>query len=380
MKPTLYIHIGRPKTGSSALQTFLYQNRTTLADRGICYPEVGRYQRASHKLSLLYLPRLPDSTVVKGITAESMYAELAREILDSGAASAVISSEHFWLINPKQLPALLQEQFDVRIVAYLRRQDDVLISSFIQEVKSGSLSIDVDLDAYTQDSRRLNLLDYEQVLQRWAAAFSQDNIIVRLYEDLAEEHGIECDFLSIIGQAEETGFKFSDVRRNVSPPLEVLRLVDELEGLDLDKISKRRLIALFSKASHVLDSREGTSASALLSTAQRRQILLKFEPSNVQLGQAFLSQPGSPFPGLVEVDEVQAANSKVGTLDVEQRSRLLTATVAEQQRQLGIIKNRLARAEEALGVDGGSRRREQQTHLSNSWLARLKRLLGIGPN
>jgi hypothetical protein len=376
MKPKLYLHIGRPKTGSTALQSFLYRNREVLARQGVCYPETGRYQRASHKLSLVYLPKLADSEAVKGISADKLYADLATEILNSGLGTAVISSEHFWLMNPKDIPASLREQFDIKIVAYVRRQDEVLVSSFIQEVKGGNLSIDIDLNDYISDNGRLNLLDYDQVLQRWAGVFGQQNIQVRLYETLAEQHGIERDLLQLIGVASVTDLIFSDIRRNVSPPLEVLRLIEELEGLDLDVFSKRRLIALFSKASHVLDDGEGTSATALFTLAQRQRVLSNFADSNSRLGQTFLDQPGSPFPEISAATAITTQTNAAGTLGTEQKIRLLTATIAEQQRQLEMLQNRLVRAEQALGVDGGSRRREPQTNVGNSLLVKLKRLLG----
>jgi len=376
MKPKLYLHIGRPKTGSTALQSFLHRNRRTLARQGLCYPETGRYQHASHKLSLVYLPKLPDSEAVEGIPASELYTDLASEILNSGLGNAVISSEHFWLMNPKDLPASLREQFDIQIVVYVRRQDDVLVSSFIQEVKGGNLSIDIDLNDYICDTGRLKLLDYDQVLQCWAGVFGQQNIQVRLYENLAELHGIERDFLQLIGVQPVSELVFSDIRRNVSPPLEVLRLVEELEELDLDSLSKRRLIALFSKASHVLGGNEGTSATALFTLAQRQQVLKHFADSNSRLGQIFLGQSGSPFPELSATTAETTQANAAGTLGSEQKVRLLTASIAEQQRQLEMLQNRLVRAEQALGVDRGNRRREPQTHVDNSVLVKLKRLLG----
>ncbi len=359
MKPELYIHIGRPKTGSTALQAFLHSNREALARQGVCYPETGRYQRASHKLSLVYLPKLPDSKVVKGVSADKLYSDLATEILNSGLGTAVISSEHFWLTNPKALPLILREQFDVHVVAFVRRQDDVLVSSFIQEVKGGHLSIDVDLDDYICNSGRLNLLDYDKVLQRWAGVFGQKNMQVRLYETLPEQHGIERDFLQLIGVESQSGMVFSDIRRNVSPPLEVLRLVEEMDGLDLDSSSKRRLTALFSKASLILDAGESTSATALFSLAQRRQVLANFADSNTRLGKNFLNQSGSPFPEISTATAVTTAPNATGALSVEQRTRLLAATIAEQQRQLVMLQIRLERAEQARAVDGASRRHEQ---------------------
>ncbi len=40
MEPTLYLHVGHPKTGSSYLQHNFYKNRDELHKQGICYPSV----------------------------------------------------------------------------------------------------------------------------------------------------------------------------------------------------------------------------------------------------------------------------------------------------------------------------------------------------
>ena len=37
-EPRLVVHVGQHKTGSKALQSFLYHNRRGLRDRGILYP------------------------------------------------------------------------------------------------------------------------------------------------------------------------------------------------------------------------------------------------------------------------------------------------------------------------------------------------------
>ena len=39
--PTLYLHIGTPKTGTTALQNFLPANEEVLEQHGICYPDFG---------------------------------------------------------------------------------------------------------------------------------------------------------------------------------------------------------------------------------------------------------------------------------------------------------------------------------------------------
>lgn len=40
MKNTLILHIGTPKTGTTAIQKFLYDNQTLLKEKGFFYPEI----------------------------------------------------------------------------------------------------------------------------------------------------------------------------------------------------------------------------------------------------------------------------------------------------------------------------------------------------
>lgn len=40
MSHILLIHIGMPKTGTTALQSFLYENMKNLKEQGWCYPDL----------------------------------------------------------------------------------------------------------------------------------------------------------------------------------------------------------------------------------------------------------------------------------------------------------------------------------------------------
>ncbi len=368
MKPRLYLHIGRPKTGSTALQGFLLKNRERLAENGICYAETGRYQRASHKLSLPFLPQLPDHKVVKNLRTGDIYQQLVEEIQGSQAQAAVISSEHFWLVKPKKLPSVLKEAFDVSVVAYLRRQDNVLISSFIQEVKSGGLPFDFSMDDYINNHTRKGLLDYYRVLDRWGQCFGHEAITVRVFEELDAENGIEKDFLSLLGLEHRNGFKFSAVRKNASPSLQVLRLISELGPLTLDEVSRRRLATTFTNVEAALETGDAAPAATLLSREQRARVLSFFNESNSKLCREYLDPARHAlFPPLEEPvhDDVPR------DLTAEQRQQLLTGVVAYQQRQIVLLQNRLQRLEENAGLDGRTRLAAQENSQHTSLLGRL---------
>jgi hypothetical protein len=344
VKQTLFLHIGRPKTGSTALQNFLHQNRNLLLEHDICYARAGLYQKASHKLSLSLLPNLPDHSAADGITADKLFTALIEEARASGAQRIVVSSEHFWLLDPALIPTQLRDEFDVKIVAYLRRQDEVLTSSFVQEVKGGTLSLSAAMGEFVKNPTRLELLDYHQVLLKWADVFGTGNILARVYEDLDAENGIEKDFITLLGSVAPAKLKFAAQRKNVSPSLVVLKLLADYHELALDSVSRRRLAETFNEVESLLSPGQAATADSLLNYQQRSDIIASFEQSNLQLARCFFADKStSPFPPLKQ----SAAEPDQEQDKLEYSHRLLSGAVAYQQRQLVLAQNRIKRLEDA---------------------------------
>ncbi len=343
MKPELTIHIGRPKVGSTALQGFLNQNRAALAGQGVCYPKTGLYHGASHHFSLVFLPSLPDYPVVQDLKPDALYATLAEEVANSGLSRAVISSENFWLVKPAKLKPLLSERFDVKIVAYLRRQDEVMVSSFVQEIRGGMLSLDTAMDDYLGDRGRLKLLDYDAVLAEWEQVFGIENTTVRLYESMAE--GIERDFLAVLGVNPKQDFRFSAARRNASPALDVLRMLEILRGYPVGEVAHRQLSGILTEVSEQLGAEDELDPKRLISNGQRRQVLEQFADSNRRLFERH-DCGGRRFPALET--EVDAGKPDIPRLDREQRT--LLGIIAYQQRQIQVLVNRVSHLERGNGV------------------------------
>jgi hypothetical protein len=339
MKPTLYIHIGRPKVGSSAVQTFLNRNRQALLESGCYYPRTGLYHGASHKFSLVYLPGLADAHIVHGLDPEALYQSLIDEIVDSGASSAVISSENFWLADPHQIPGILQEAFDIRIIAYLRRQDDVIISSFIQEIKGGKLHLDHAMDSYLQDPGRLALLDYDEVLSNWERSFGFRAVSARFFEDLDENDGIEHNFLEFLGIAPREEFRFSPGRRNASPALDILKMIDEAHRFPIGEIAHRQFSGILTEVSEYLGEKALFDARQLISDTQRKQIIEYFAESNARLFRRYGEQRDC-FPPLEENPEGPATSPEVSQARYQ---NTVLGIFAYQQQQIQSLSARLNR-------------------------------------
>ena len=123
----LVLHIGAHKTGTTSIQKFLFQNRSSLQEAGVSY--VVPNENAAHLHEYLQLDR---SVLTHPHFKADVHGLL--ELLSSASGDVVIgSSENFsFLFDPREVSELasaLQREFsDIKIVCYLRRQDRHVIS------------------------------------------------------------------------------------------------------------------------------------------------------------------------------------------------------------------------------------------------------------
>lgn len=129
---TAILHLGTYKTGSSAIQNFLYANRALLAERGLLYPQTGLIK--SDEIG--YRHRRLVEAVLKG-EAGSYVPRPLRDELQQSPQPKVLFSAKSWS-NPRQIPILggfATELGDIGIarvegVVFLRRLIDYKISHY----------------------------------------------------------------------------------------------------------------------------------------------------------------------------------------------------------------------------------------------------------
>lgn len=138
----IYLHLGKPKTGTTTIQSYLYQNRNTLRDNGYLYPDSGLVQKGHHNV-YFDLAQHPHFNVNLG-----GMDLLIREIKDfkdqkKSASAVIISSETFSGANPELLDRLLEplRALDkLTCILYLRSQQSYLRSFWAHLYRQGDMT------------------------------------------------------------------------------------------------------------------------------------------------------------------------------------------------------------------------------------------------
>ena len=149
--PKIFIHIGPPKTGSSALQTFFTKNISVLREKGFLYPEIGGSEYSSLKNAYSELPTpgnafpLIEKFFSNGsIQDNSMTGNrlrLFKEYLEEHKEyNIILSSEYFSEDRiPNEALETIYDTFRVthepKIIIYLRRQDYWVQSRYAHAIR-----------------------------------------------------------------------------------------------------------------------------------------------------------------------------------------------------------------------------------------------------
>lgn len=296
------IHIGAPKTGSTAIQRMLFNGREALLEQGVLYPDVSLRGFGHHDLAFLLDGAYPAWATRQERSLDDLAGDLAREVETTGARSIVLSSENFYLYpQPERLLALLQRSGfgagdQVRVLCYVRRQDEAHLSWYNQTVKAqgnrGSLAATIRRDH--------GLWDYERRLSAWVRIFGAEAIVVRDYSAfVGEGDDIRRDILELLS-VPPGALPLPPIRDNGRINNDALAFQRLLNWLPLSPVSKRRfhkqLIAF--TAAHA-----GTGAFdevALLGADERRAVIAAYAASNDRLAAFVGKRQGFFSPAQLE--------------------------------------------------------------------------------
>lgn len=182
----IYIHIGTHKTGTTAIQNFSGQHAKKLEALDVFYPVVSRaiindVPSLGHHLLPWYLLNHPVPDKFFGQfedKKQSLFPSLIAAIKSSNCDNVVLSSEAFDRLDQEQILKLhgFFQQYDIKIIVYLRRKDAYLESRYQTKVihyyESKELS---------EIMTKLGPLNYFDFIRSWQDVFGVDNVLVRFY-------------------------------------------------------------------------------------------------------------------------------------------------------------------------------------------------------
>lgn len=246
----LFLHIGFNKTGSTSLQQNLAANTAALSRQGILYPHDRRApytQRWQHVPLAAAIPgrHVPWLSQVKRKTLDRAYETLFAAVKGTPHDRLVISSESFGGID-RDLKKVrwVRDQFsdyDITVVAYIRRQDSYFLSTYQESIKAGGTN-PFNFD----DHASIRGLHFAQRLEPWRQVFGPEKVVVRPFApNFWSEGELYYDFLQVIG-ADRAGMSLTE-RANEGldyRAVDLLRRLNRFNAMqresDQDEVASRK--------------------------------------------------------------------------------------------------------------------------------------------
>jgi hypothetical protein len=284
-----YLHIGAPKTGSTALQNFLYENRKQLADYGWKYPDVSLRGFGHHDLAFQVAGGYPEWAIPQERSLSELTDNLKATV--AGCSQIILSSENFFLFpNPKKIAEILHDAGfspeTVKIVVYVRRQDEAHISWYNQVVKAQGYS--GTIGQCIQDN--FELWNYQIQLDKWTHVFGSSNIIVRPYEKETLANGdVRRDFLKIL-DIPQSNLIMPDKMVNTRLNRDILDFQRIINQLPLSSKEKRTFHKELIDLTSCSEATNLFHDEPLLSSAQCNEIIPKYSKSNRIVAQTYIGK------------------------------------------------------------------------------------------
>ena len=292
MDKVVYLHIGTPKTGSSAIQFFCGNNRKILKEKGVAYPKmpfafegIGQYRNAHFLSHKVYKDNKRDYAAQREIYQEGM--KVIQESLQQ-ADKVVLSDEHLWNETEwdEERFQMLRMQMEkmgatLKVIVYLRRQDLLVQSYWAQQVKEGlQLSF---LEYLEQRKYAYFQMHYAKRLGQIENGVGIENLIVRVYEKeqyAGEERTILSDFMNILSINDLSGFRQDEPIRNTSLSGIYLEYKRRMNQYPIYRTKKNFLVVILTRLQEKEQGKQFYDQAVWFDKESYQKFMSQFEEDN----------------------------------------------------------------------------------------------------
>jgi hypothetical protein len=276
----IIIHIGWHKTGTTAIQVFLKKNSNKLIhENKLYYPNEGLVGCAHHNIAwaLRGIDKSPWGEL--NVTDGNL---LIRQAIESGkkldCQHLILSSEEFCSFSEQEIVKLNEilsyKNHKIMIVAYVRRQDLLIESSYNMEVKWWGSRMTGGFQQYVKNNTPF--VKYDLTLDCWANVFGLENIKVRVYDtDYMPQNDIRLDFCHITG-IDASELIFDNKRSNKSLGFNSLAFLRILNRFNIPRKWHEKIVSILQKY-------DKSSTCVLFEPQQRIEFMEFLNDSNRKL-------------------------------------------------------------------------------------------------
>lgn len=291
--PCLFLHIGLPKTGTSALQVFLAGNVEALARNNITYPWVRTVVASEQRITSGNGAVLAKTAFTAEEDAEAALQQLNR-VLSEGR-SVLLSSEFFAGWHRDRIAKLHElasrSGFQTKVIVYLREQSEHIVTAYFQMLKRKPDVIDKDGGGLRRYAERAaatkHFLDFDGLLQMWASVVGQENITVRT----RRTQDLMRDFLRAINISNDEDFDFNVSGINVTPRPQEMKIRALLGVFEPTKRTSDVYLNVLSRLYEMTGRRAVDDCNFMVDPEIVQEIQLKFQSSNERMCRQW-------FPGI----------------------------------------------------------------------------------
>lgn len=303
---TLYLHIGIPKTATTSIQNFCVKNRDLLSQKGFYYPE------SFHT----YENIVPDRNahfligIIKNEQGKRRYkyeGKIRREGLAHIAKlfeehdNIILSDESIWwatCYTRKDLWDMFKEEgekhnYCIKVIVYLRRQDEFLQSRYNQLLKAINSHSDT-FEEYLNRclTERRAIVEYCEKIDGIAEILGKENIIVKRFDrDFFYKGDVIADFLHIFGLELTEEYAPLDDDLNVGIGLNSGEIKRKLNALGKFKNDENKyVVGLLKECEDNLPK----CNEKYLSSEETQELMAQFEEGNKRIAEEYLCD-GKPL-------------------------------------------------------------------------------------
>lgn len=306
---TLYLHIGTPKTATSSIQKFLTDNSENLEKKGYCFPPSQyTYPKVNPRRNGHFLiAKVRDENGKKDVEKEQWYwDEGMKQVREKFKKfdQVILSDESIWYCLSYRKKSVLRDlqkeaqkdHFQIKVIVYLRRQDDFLLSRWNQFIKQNmSYVAKLTCDEYFNEGykKEEKLFEYDRKLDEIAEVIGKENLIVRRFEPKVWNNGsIIYDFMHEIGLDANDGFCPLEETVNLrigKNETEMKRLIN----LNPD-FSPKEIAYMGNFLKDISKDDQEKVPTAMLSKEEVQQFLAKYEAGNKRVEEEYIGD-GKPL-------------------------------------------------------------------------------------